>query len=170
MATAVSAPPSIGIAWWCGGSASGGRVAWVRSLLIGLSLLATSLTVVPPAVGQGTPAPTQTSQLLHRDVLIGADLWDRRPRMMAAGLGFTNIVGVPGITADDLAGSEDTVRAVGGAWNAVACATGETPGLNAYTSASTPEAVALTFGFPTTLSAGLPVEFSWPILPSTLEA
>ena len=136
-----------------------------------LVILAIATLAMPAsAAAQAQPTPTPTSQLLHRDVLIGADLWDRRPRMMAAGLGFTNIVGVPGITTDDLPGSESTVRAVGGAWSTVSCAAGETPALSAYTSASTPQAVALTFGFPTTLSAGLPVEFSWPIRPSTLDA
>jgi hypothetical protein len=43
----------------------------------------------------GGGEPTRTSQLLHRDVLVDADLWARRPKMLAAGLGFTNIVGVP---------------------------------------------------------------------------
>lgn len=135
-----------------------------------LAAVLAGLVVPAAAAAQGQDQPTPTSQLLHRDVIVGADLWDRRPRMMAAGLGFTNIIGVPGITTDDLTGSEATVRAVGGAWNTVSCGQGETPALNAYTSANTPQAVALTFGFPTTLSAGLPVEFSWPILPSTLGA
>jgi hypothetical protein len=97
-------------------------------------------------------------------------MWSRTPKMLAAGLGFTNIIGVPGLSTGDLAGSEQTVRAVGGTWNTISCAAGETPGLNAYTSASTPQQVAFAFGFPTTVSDGLPVEFSWPVRPSTLGA
>jgi hypothetical protein len=117
-----------------------------------------------------TPPPTPTSRLLHRDTLIDADMWDRRPRMMAAGLGFTGIIGMPGISTSDLATGEQRVRAVGGAWNNISCAAGETPPLSAYTSASTPQAVALSFGYPTVNSDGLPVEFSWPVRPSTLDA
>src|SRR5262249_5034081 len=77
---------------------------------------------------------------------------------------------VPGLSTDDLAGSEAIVRSIGGTWNTVSCASGETPGLSAYTSASTPQAVAFSFGFPTTLSDGLPVGFSWPMRTSTLDA
>ena len=38
-----------------------------------------------------TPA---TYKILRQDVIINADIWARKPEMMAAGLGFTNIVGV----------------------------------------------------------------------------
>jgi len=31
-------------------------------------------------------------------VIVNADVWAKRPKMMAAGLGFTNIIGVPGLT------------------------------------------------------------------------
>jgi hypothetical protein len=121
----------------------------------------------PVAAVAADGQPTRTSQQLKRDVLINADLWDRRPYMMAAGLGFTNIIGVPGMNRNDLAASEQAVRAAGGAWNRLACS--ETPALGDYTSAASPTAVAFSFGFPTTFSSGLPVEFSWPVLPSTLD-
>src|SRR5205809_365376 len=81
------APQALG-RWARGGSAL---------LLCAAALLALS-AAAPAAMGK----PTPTSQLLHKDVLINADMWDKRPRMMAAGLGFTNIIGVPGITSDDL--------------------------------------------------------------------
>lgn len=126
------------------------------------------LTTTPAVAANGEPTPT--SQLLHRDVLVNADMWDTRPRMMAAGLGFTNIIGVPGLSTNDLAASERQVRAAGGTWNSVSCTAGETPAMSAYTSASTPQQVALSFGFPGTFLDGLPVEFSWPIRPSTLGA
>jgi hypothetical protein len=135
-----------------------------------LALVALAWALVAPAATHAQGEPTPTSQLLHKDVLIGADLWSRTPKMLAAGLGFTNIIGVPGIGTDDPAGSEQAVRAVGGTWNAIACAPDETPALSAYTSASTPQQVAFSFGFPSTVSDGLPVEFSWPIRPSTLDA
>lgn len=123
-----------------------------------------------PVAASGASGPTPTSRLLHRDVLIDADIWGRRPEMLAAGLGFTNIVGVPGLSTSDLAASEARVRAAGGTWNRVRCAPGETPPVSAYTSASTPQQVALAFGYPATRADGLPVEFSWPIRPSTLDA
>ena len=136
-------------------------------LLLGSALSAGALAV-PASADQ--PQPTATSQLLHKDVLIDADMWATKPRMLAAGLGFTGIVGVPGLSTSDLSGSEQRVRAAGGTWNRISCANGETPPLSAYTSASTPQAVALAFGFPVTEEAGLPVEFSWPVRPSTVDA
>ena len=126
-----------------------------------------ALGALPPPPLQAGSSPTY--RLLKQDVIVNADVWGRRPKMMAAGLGFTNIIGVPGITTDDLARSEQLVRAAGGAWNTIACASGESPTLAAYTSASTPQQVANAYGHPTTLSDGLPVEFSWPIRPSTLD-
>jgi hypothetical protein len=134
-------------------------------------LLAAALATVASAASAATASPpTPTSQLLHKDVLIDADMWASKPMMMAAGLGFNGIIGVPGISTSDLATSEQKVRAVGGTWNTISCAAGETPGLNAYTSATTPQAVAFSFGGPVVTAAGLPVEFSWPVRPSTLDA
>ena len=134
------------------------RPGTVRRLrLYRLAPLALVLALAAPAAAPAQAGPTATSQLLHKDVLVDADLWSRTPKMLAAGLGFTNIIGVPGIGTDDLAGSEQTVRAVGGTWNTIACAPGETPPLSAYTSASTPQQVAFSFGFPATVSDGLPV-------------
>jgi hypothetical protein len=122
---------------------------------------------VIPAARAASGHPTRTSQELKRDVLIHADMWARRPEMMAAGLGFTNIIGVPGMDPNDLAASEQAVRAAGGAWDRLSCA--ETPTLGDYTSAASPTGVAYSYGYPTTFSDRLPVEFSWPILPSTLD-
>jgi len=116
--------------------------------------------------GHGTP----TYQILRQDVIINADMWDEEPKMMAAGLGFTHIIGVPGLDVNNLALSELLVRQAGGTWNTVTCASGVTPTLNAYTSAQTPQAVAFAYGFPVFFADGLPIEFSWPIRPSTLDA
>ncbi len=105
--------------------------------------------------------PYQT--FLQRDLLINADMWDTQPRMIAAGLGFTNIIGVPGL-AD---GTEELARAAGGAWNVV---TGSMPNLRAFTACTSPDQVANTYGWPVEFCDGLPVEFSWPVRPSTLDA
>ena len=110
------------------------------------------------------------SAVLNEDTLINADLWDTEPRMMAAGLGFTQIIGVPGLSEDDLGASRTRVHLAGGAWNDVTCADGSTPSLAVYTSAATPESIALLYGAPVYYADGLPIEFSWPVLPSSLNA
>lgn len=108
-------------------------------------------------------------EVLREDVLINADLWADEPMMMAAGLGFTEIIGVPGMTVDDLGLSESLARAAGGTWNTLVCGPDEEPSLGNYTSAATPEAIATFWGEPVERADGLPVEFSWPVLPSTVD-
>ena len=115
------------------------------------------------------PAPTATYQILKQDILINADLWEAQPRMIAAGLGFTQIIGVSDLDVDQPELSESLVRAAGGTWNILNCLDNEDPSLGAFTSAVTPEGVANLYGFPVYESDGLPVEFSWPIRPSTLD-
>ena len=48
-----------------------------------------------PAVSRGTPIGYQ---VLRRDVILNADVWNTRPEMMAAGLGVTSIIGGPGLS------------------------------------------------------------------------
>ena len=108
--------------------------------------------------------------VLREDVLVNADMWDTEPRMMAAGLGFTNIIGVDDLSTDDLDGSRTRVRLAGGAWNILECSPGHEPELASYTSAATPQAVKTTYGEEVHYSDGLPIEFSWPVLPSTVDA
>lgn len=121
----------------------------------------------PPARRQ--PANSPGYQVLRRNVIINADLWARRPEMMAAGLGFTSIIGVPNLSTSNLALSRTLTLLAGGTWNKVHCAPGETPSLSSYTSAATPAGVRNLYGQLVYYSDGLPVEFSWPILPSTLD-
>lgn len=141
-----------------------------RRAILSLAVLLVLLASAGLARGSGEGGPSLSYRLLQRDVIVGADVWGKRPRMLAAGLGFTGIIGVPGMTTADLAGSESLVRTAGGAWNEVSCAAPTTPELFAYTSASTPQQVEAAYGYPTTYADGLPVEFSWPIRPSTLDA
>ena len=116
-------------------------------------------------------APTPpTYQVLRQDVIINADIWARKPEIMAAGLGFTNIVGVPNLSTGDVTLSKTLAQLAGGTWNNVHCANGQTPPLSSFTSASTPAGVRALYGEAVYYSDGLPVEFSWPILPSTLDA
>lgn len=121
---------------------------------------------LPPQDSGSPRGPSATYLLLKQDILINADLWDSEPKMIAAGLGFTGIIGVPGLDATQPEQSELLAREAGGTWNTVGC---PTPALDNFTSAVTPQAVATTYGFPVQRSDGLPVEFSWPIRPSTLD-
>src|SRR5262245_26217468 len=79
----------------------------------------TSRAIAPPmdaSAASAQPPPPPTYLLLRQDVIVNADMWDEEPKMMAAGLGFTRIIGIPGLTMDDLANSERLVREAGGAW------------------------------------------------------
>ena len=68
------------------------RPGTVRRLrLYRLAPLALVLALAAPAAAPAQAGPTATSQLRHEDVLVDADLWSRTPKMLAAGLGFTNI-------------------------------------------------------------------------------
>jgi hypothetical protein len=99
---------------------------------------------------------------LQRDVLINADCWEKKPRIMAAGLGFTGILGIPGLNSPY---GEMICRAFGGTWNTSDA--GSTP-LRSLTSAATPLSIWIGYGPFAIGKSGFPVEFSWPVLPSTI--
>lgn len=105
------------------------------------------------------PPPTPTYQSLMQDVLIDADLWGSSPAILSANYGFEGIEGV--------AGYEAAVIAAGGAWQNIT-----TPGAAyaAYTTSQTPNGVAVAFGYPTNHADSMPICFSWPVLPSTVNA
>jgi hypothetical protein len=104
------------------------------------------------------PPPTLTYQSLMRDVLIDADLWGDSPAILSANYGFEGIEGVPGYEA--------AVIAAGGAWESI-----NTPGASyaAYTSSQTPSGVAIAFGYATDHADAMPICFTWPVLPSTVD-
>ncbi len=115
----------------------------------------------------GSP-PAASYLLLRQDVLTNADYWEPEPRILAAGLGFTDIIGVPGLASDDLATQRLAVLDAGGAWNVVVTSQPTVP-LRAYTSAASPQGVANTYGWPVQFCDGLPIELSWPVRPSTVD-
>jgi hypothetical protein len=139
-------------------------------------LAAMAVSAVSANVGLASPerssaaGPPPTYQVLRQDVIINADIWAAKPEMMAAGLGFTSIVGVPNLSTSNVTLSKTLAVLAGGTWNHVHCTSGQTPPLASYTSASTPAGVRQFYGQNVYYSDGLPVEFSWPILPSTLDA
>lgn len=115
----------------------------------------------------GSSDASATYKSLMQNLLINADYWDEEPKILAAGLGFTNINGVPGINEPPPLG-EEAVREAGGTWNTLDCGD-QIPSAGDYTSAATPAQVALGFGVPTLYSDGLPIEMSWPVLAGTLD-
>lgn len=102
--------------------------------------------------------PDPFSLVLWEDIITNADLWSDQPEMMSAGYGFEGIQGV-------LQG-ESYVIAAGGAWETVLTAD---PPYTALTSAKTPTAVSLAWGYPTYFADAMPICFSWPVLPSTVD-
>ncbi len=84
------------------------------------------------------PNPLYVS--LMQDHLTDADYWETEPRILAAGLGFTDIIGVPGLDSSDLDTQKSSTLAAGGAWNVVVT-TLATIAQRAYTSAISPNGV-----------------------------
>ncbi len=117
-----------------------------------------------------TPEPpstesTATSQILRNDVLVQAEIWEVEPKIYTANLAVVGSVGIPGMSLDDLARTEQLVRMAGGNWSH---ATGANPTLGSYTSSPGPDDVAGAFGYPAEYTDGLPIVFSWPVLPSSI--
>ena len=92
-----------------------------------------------------------------QDVLIDADLWGDSPAILSANYGFQGIEGVPGYEA--------AVIAAGGAWENIYTA-GAT--YAAYTTSQTPQTIATGFGYPTNHADAMPICFTWPVLPSSV--
>ena len=130
-------------------------------------LLGALFAVPAAAKAETSDNPAYTS--LMQNVLINADYWDRKPKMLAAGLGFTNILGVTDADSTDLAVAQAAVQAVSGAWNeGLTCPSTATPPQRAYTSAASPSQILVGYGVSVNEGSGLPVEFSWPVLPKTV--
>jgi len=126
---------------------------------------------IPTCSGGPSPGvpPTASYLTLKQDVLIAADYWEDEPRILGAGLGFTDVIGVPGLSSSDLDTQRLSVLDAGGAWNIVTT-TATTISQRAYTSAASPSGAANTFGWQVRYCDGLPIEFSWPVRPSTVDA
>jgi hypothetical protein len=94
--------------------------------------------------------------------LVAADYWSAEPKILSAGYGFDNIIGIGELTPE-------TVRKAGGAWMAdVTCADGSEPPLSARTSAATSDTIALAYHGFADHDDGLPVVFSWPVASETV--
>lgn len=123
----------------------------------GLSILAACLFTAS-FTANANSGPSPSYRLLMQDILINADLWSEVPEILSAGYGFEGIIGVPG--------NKQAVIDAGGTWQ-------DLPGFvdppySAQTSSATPDAVALSFGYPVDHADAMPIVFSWPVLPSTV--
>ena len=121
------------------------------------------MTLILPGDGLAPP------DVLDLDIVINADLWDREAKMLAGGLGFSNIIGIPGFTGTD-SYSEQLVKEAGGNWNTLTGCGEIAPTSSDYTSAQSTSKMLLINGLPEIFyGGGMPIEFSWPILFSTAE-
>lgn len=127
---------------------------------IGLIMLLIVMVVVMLLLLLRSQDTTLTFRRLHQDVIINADLWSAQPEILSAGFGFDGIIGVDG--------GETEIRAAGGTWNQPVCTNGQPPSRAAQTSSSTPTNVAVVFDRSVQGQDGLPVVFSYPVLPSTV--
>lgn len=105
-------------------------------------------------------------KLLKQDVLINADYYSSTPKILGASLGFTHILGVPGLNGTTST-DEVLARRAGGSWETLSGASAGTS-MRAYTSDASVGGIATNYGHPLKYTGGFPIEFSWPVLPSSV--
>ncbi|PRW51084.1 phospholipase carboxylesterase [Chlorella sorokiniana] len=127
------------------------------------ALLALALcAALPCSRAQTAQQMSLFAAMYNQDIIINADLFASYPQMMSGGLGFTSIIGVDNT-------NETAVRSAGGAWNTgLTCSNGATPPQRVITSANAPNVWTGGFNCTANLYGGLPVCFSWPVLPSSI--
>jgi hypothetical protein len=127
------------------------------------------LRLDPPGSKSAHPTgrPNPLYGMLQQDVLINADYYSDTPSIIGASLGFTNILGVPGLGVASTY-SQALARRAGAGWEALSSSSAATASLRAYTSAAAVSGIATNYGYPVKYTDGFPIEFSWPVLPSSV--
>lgn len=133
--------------------------------------------VEPPPVANPPPDPEVTVTYpqgplaaIFDGVLEGADYWSEEPKILSAGVGFTDIIG---LQTDNL--DEDIVRQAGGAWStAFNCEDDQRNITSAVTQEQVSNAYIMQRPYGDLLDDaigidGLPVVFSWPVDTSTID-
>lgn len=124
-------------------------------------------------VGAFAPPPQGPLNPIYRtllqDILVNADYWETTPKILGASLGFTHIIGVAGLNGTGTQ-PEGATRRAGGTWESLSSTEASSAALRAFTSAISPNGVATGYGYPVFLKDGFPIEFSWPVRPSTVSA
>lgn len=127
------------------------------------------LRLNPP--GSKSPYPTGQPnalyRLLNQDVLINADYYSNTPSILGASLGFTHILGVPGLNGTTTT-DQALARKAGGSWETLSSSSASTASLRAYTSNASVGGIATNYGYALKYTDGFPIEFSWPVLPSSV--
>ncbi len=108
------------------------------------------------------PFPTATYRSLKQDILIEADLWRDVPEILAANYAFEGIIGIAPL-------NKATVLAAGGTWMDLPPEIADRASDRAFTSAASVPGTAATYGFPVHDADAMPIVFSWPVLPSTVD-
>lgn len=113
------------------------------------------------SVGENFPAYIQ----LHRDIVVNSDLWSSELKIQGASLGFEGIIGVQGVSASNL----DPAIAAGAGVNLDWAALDPLPPQRNLTTAGIPLGMVVAgYGGAPILADAIPIEFSWPLLPSTV--
>lgn len=111
---------------------------------------------------------TQAFQQLHEDVVIYADYYTNEPQILAAGYGFEGIIGIPGLLTESQIG-----LAVQAGAGIISANLNQNPGVplrNITSAASVVGVTAAGYGNVTdTFLDAMPIEFSHPLLPSTVD-
>ena len=119
----------------------------------------TDTLVVTIAPGDESPLTNAT----FNGELSGADYWDTEPKILSAGMGFDNIIGVNEIT-------EGAALEAGGAWyGSVVCTSGQEPSDSNRTSMATADGVRNVSKGHADFDDGLPIVFSWPVATETAD-
>ncbi len=119
----------------------------------------TDTLVVTIAPGDESPLTNAT----FNGELSGADYWDAEPKILSAGMGFDNIIGVNEIT-------EGAALEAGGAWyGSVVCTSGQEPSDSNRTSMATADGVRNVSKGHADFDDGLPIVFSWPVATETAD-
>ena len=119
----------------------------------------TDTLVVTIAPGDESPLTNAT----FNGELSGADYWDAEPKILSAGMGFDNIIGVNEIT-------EGAALEAGGAWyGSVVCTSGQEPSDSNRTSMAPADGVRNVSKGHADFDDGLPIVFSWPVATETAD-
>ncbi len=135
------------------------------------AILGILFSAISPLIGQNTYTyPTGPFGVIYDGTLIEADYWDTIPRILSAGVGFSDIVAV---NVPDL--NQTNVMQAGGAWlTDITCGVDDVD----FTSVSTAGQVKIGYIYqnePWILKDnaigldGLPIVFSWPVLSNTVD-
>ncbi len=114
-------------------------------------------TSLSTSISYTAPNPGYNQLLI--DTLTNADVWDNTPEIMSANYAFEGIQGIPN--------GETNVVNAGGAWSIISN-TNPTDCYQCFTAAGDTNVPAIAYGYTTYYEDAMPICFSQPLLPSTV--